>query len=92
MPDVTEQDVYRIAKLARLHIDEAAAPTLATDLSTILAYVKTLDSAPGQDNAEEELMTTLREDNVLNSLERDTLLNAAPLQNGEGFIVPRVVG
>ena len=92
MPKVTEEDVYRIAKLARLHINDESAPALADDLSSILDYVKTLDDIPVYEPTERSEMSTLRPDTVATSVHRDQLLAAAPMQNGDGFVVPRVVG
>ena len=92
MAKVTEKDVHRIAKLARLHIDEDAAPALAHDLSSILGYVRVLTEVPVDAISDEVTMETLRHDQEQPSMSREQLLAAAPQQNGDGFVVPRVVG
>ncbi len=40
---VDEKTVRRVAKLARIKVEESAVPTLANELNAILAFVEQLD-------------------------------------------------
>lgn len=40
---ITQKDVEHIAKLARLHLDDSTKQSLEKDLSSILAFVETLN-------------------------------------------------
>lgn len=94
-PKITLDEVYRVARLARLSPDEEEARALAHDLSAILEYVGMLNEV---DTSEVEptahtvsQVTALREDVVLPSLDRDTALSQAPRAVEGGFSVPKVL-
>ena len=44
---VSRQEVERIARLAELHVDEAALPALTEQMSRILEYVSQIAAVPG---------------------------------------------
>jgi aspartyl-tRNA(Asn)/glutamyl-tRNA(Gln) amidotransferase subunit C len=91
---ITQDEVYRIARLARLAPSAAQVEALATDLSRILDYVAKL----GEVNTEDVPATlstvaaaVLRPDELKPSLSRDEVLATAPAAHDGGFSVPRVL-
>lgn len=91
---ITRDEVYRIAKLARLAPSAAQVDALASELSRILTYVAKLDEV---DTSEVEatpstvVAAQLRVDELRPSLSRDEALAAAPAAHDGGFSVPRVL-
>jgi aspartyl-tRNA(Asn)/glutamyl-tRNA(Gln) amidotransferase subunit C len=49
---VSRQDVERIARLAELHVDDAALPALTGQLSRILDYVSQIAAVPGTETVQ----------------------------------------
>lgn len=93
---VTREDVEHIARLARLALDTGEIDALTVDMNAILAYVETLrtvdvsavEAALRGADAEP---TPTRSDLVRDSLPLDAALRAAPVDDGRGFIVPKVI-
>jgi aspartyl-tRNA(Asn)/glutamyl-tRNA(Gln) amidotransferase subunit C len=99
VPDaITEQDVRRIARLARLELTSDEVRRFAAQLADILAYanqVQQVDTAAAPSPpASDASGQPLREDEVRTGLPRDEALANAPDANREeGFFkVPRVLG
>lgn len=93
---VTPELVAKVAKLARLALDEAHVARYATQLESILAYVDKIKSA---DVTDVEPMThaaplhnILREDTAGEPLARERALQNAPETDGSFFKVPKVIG
>lgn len=93
---VTPELVTKVAKLARLALDEAHVARYATQLESILAYVDKIKSA---DVTDVEPMThaaplhnVLREDVAGGPLPRERALQNAPETDGPFFKVPKVIG
>lgn len=92
---ITKEEVKRVAHLARLHLSASELSTLTGQLDTILSYVDKLNEL---DTRGVQPMThafsvsnAFREDEVLGSLTREEALLNSPDQNGETFVVPRVI-
>jgi aspartyl-tRNA(Asn)/glutamyl-tRNA(Gln) amidotransferase subunit C len=49
---VSRQEVERIARLAELHVDEAALPALTEQMSRILDYVSQIAAVPGTETVQ----------------------------------------
>ena len=49
---VSRQEVERIARLAELHVDEAALPALTDQMSRILDYVSHIAAVPGTETVQ----------------------------------------
>jgi len=49
---VTRQEVERIARLAELHVDDAALPVLTEQMSRILDYVSQIAAVPGTETVQ----------------------------------------
>ena len=90
-----EQEVDKIAHLARLAIDEKDVAEYANNLSNILELVEQL-SAADTDNVEPmshplELTQRLREDEVTETDQREQLMKNAPMADNGLFLVPQVI-
>lgn len=92
---ITPSDVYKIATLARLEINESQADVFAAQMDTILAYMDTLNEL---DTSAIEPMyspvnhaTVLREDETTQHYSRKQILENAPEEDGSYFIVPKIV-
>lgn len=92
--NITQDEVYRIARLARLAPSPAQAEELASDLTRILEHVAQLSEV---DTSEVEATLSLvsaavlREDELVPSLDRAEALSAAPASREGGFSVPKVL-
>ncbi len=84
-----------IAALARLEISQEQAVTLAAQMDDILGYMDKLNEL---DTSSVEPMYTpvdhvsvLRPDETRKDFPREDILRNAPENNGEYFVVPRIV-
>ncbi len=90
-----EAAVRRIAKLARIRVDDKEVAVLATELNGILGYVAQLDEVdvsgvePLSGGA--QMAMRLREDVVTDGEMAEKILANAPERSGEFFAVPKVV-
>jgi aspartyl-tRNA(Asn)/glutamyl-tRNA(Gln) amidotransferase subunit C len=94
-PKITLEEVYRVARLARLSPSPAEAEALAHDLSAILDYVAVLnevDTDAVEPTAHAVTQAAaLREDAVVPGLSPDEALSQAPHTQSGGFSVPKVL-
>ena len=92
---ITPEEVRYVAKLARLSLSEAEVAETTLQLDRILSYVEKLDEL----DTTSVLPTThalalsnaFREDELGRSLTQQEALANGPLQNGEAFVVPKVI-
>ncbi len=89
------QKVLGIAALARLEISPDQARVLAAQMDEILGYMDKLNELDTS-NVEPmytpvEHVSVLRADEVRSELSREEILRNAPENNGEYFVVPRIV-
>ena len=92
---ITPDEISHVANLARLHLSQEEVEAMALQLNDILAYVAKLNEL----DVESVIPTThaisivnaFREDEVKPSLEREKALANGPRQNGEFFVVPKVI-
>lgn len=87
--------VRRIAKLARLHVEEDDLAPLADELNNILGWVEQLDEVD-TDGAEPmtsvvEMVQRLRVDAVTDGHVQDKVLSNAPAEADGFFVVPKVI-
>ncbi len=92
---VSKEDVRRIARLARIAVDDSRLEGLAGELNSILHWVEQLGEV---DVEGVEPMTSavdarleLREDAVTAGDDRDGVLANAPKSEEGFFVVPKVV-
>lgn len=93
---LTRDDVEKVALLSRLVLSPEELDSLTTELASIVEYVDhlaevdTADVAPMAHAVEMHNIT--KHDQVAPSLPREQALANAPKQNGEGYLVPAVLG
>jgi len=92
---ITPEEVTHVANLARLHLSAAEVQEMTRQLDDILTYVAKLNEldTEGVDPTPHaiSIVNAFREDEVKPSLEREKSLANGPRQDGEAFVVPRVI-
>ena len=92
---ITPQEISHVANLARLHMSQEEIEAMARQLDEILSYVAKLNELDTKDITPTthalSIVNAFREDEVKSSLPRDKALANGPEQNGESFVVPRVI-
>jgi len=92
---ISRDEIYHIADLAYLYLDDEQAEKLASDLSEIVSYVEKLSELFTEDV--EPMMhavpmeNILREDELHSSMTKEDALRCAPLHDGEYFLVPKIL-
>jgi len=92
---VDKETVRRIAKLARIALDDSQAAAMEQELNALLAWVEQLQEVnvegvqPMTSVVEQRLK--MREDVVSDGGYADDLLKNAPQAEGHFFVVPKVV-
>lgn len=93
---ITQKDVERIARLARLELSPAEKERYEKDLNTILSYMEQIHDVDTSHveiiDRVIELPPHLREDVVTPSLPVEAALANAPAREGNFFKVPKVIG
>ena len=92
---ISSEDAAKVAKLARLRLDDDKLERFAGQMDGILAYMETLGSV---DTAGVEPLyspvtheTPMRADVASKGCTRDQILANAPATDGQFFIVPKNV-
>ena len=92
---ITPQEVSHVAKLARLQMSQQEIEAMAKQLDNILTYVAKLNELDTESIVPMthaiSIVNAFREDEVKPSLGREKTLANAPRQNGESFVVPKVI-
>ena len=87
--------VRRIAKLARLHVEDADIPRLQTELNDILGWIEQLNEVDVEGieplTGAATMALRLREDVVTDGNLQDAVLANAPDRAGLFYAVPKVV-
>lgn len=95
MPALTADEVADIALLARLHLEDAEAHALATELGAILDHFTALAAVDTEGVAPMThavpMTLRLRADDVAASLPVATALAAAPARDGDLLVVPAIL-
>ena len=92
---VDKTTVAKIARLARIHVDETRQEAIADELNGILAWIAELDEV-NTDNVEPLASVTghslpMREDIVTDGGYVDDVLVNAPASASGFFVVPKVI-
>ena len=95
MAKITLEDVRYVANLAQLSLDPETEERLVREMGDILSYMDKLNEL-NTDGVEPmmhvmEVSNVFRDDEVGVSLDRDTALMNAPQNDGEYFVVPRIL-
>ncbi|MBU0731091.1 MAG: Asp-tRNA(Asn)/Glu-tRNA(Gln) amidotransferase subunit GatC [Proteobacteria bacterium] len=92
---ITQDEVSYVAKLARLDLTPEEVEVMAGQMDRILGYIDKLNNLDTQGVQPTthtiSINNAFRTDTVRQSLAQKDALANAPLQNGEAFIVPRVI-
>ncbi|MBU2446048.1 MAG: Asp-tRNA(Asn)/Glu-tRNA(Gln) amidotransferase subunit GatC [Bacteroidetes bacterium] len=92
---VTQEEVKRIAKLAKLSLTEEEEISLQKELSSILDYMDKLNEIDTSDveplSHPIPVENVFREDKVEKSISREDALKNAPDATEEFFKVPKVI-
>jgi aspartyl-tRNA(Asn)/glutamyl-tRNA(Gln) amidotransferase subunit C len=95
MGRISSEEVRKVAKLARLDLDETKIATYAHQLERILDYVSHLESIDTEGvlptTRAVEVVNVTRADGVDSTEVREDLLNLAPQREGDFFRVPRIL-
>lgn len=93
---ITREEVLHVAKLARLELTGEEVDRMTGQLDAILSYVAKLEELDTTDVSvtthTQQVVNAFREDEVRPSLPRERALANGPEQNGETFVVPKVIG
>ena len=87
-------DIQKLEQLSCLSFDGQERESLARDLQEMLSFVERLAADPTEESAILETMreSVLREDTPEVCMDRQTLLSAAAVRDGEYIAVPCVLG
>jgi len=95
MPEFDRGEIRRIAALAHLALSDAEEQQLATQLGSILEFVKSLSSlsTEGVANATDTMVATphLRDDELRPSLSPEAAVRNAPASVGSAVAVPKIL-
>lgn len=93
---ITAADVAKVARLARLDIDEAHIAGFTAQLAKVMDHfhdIDTLDLAGVEPMTQPyPLVNVMREDTELPTLDTDEVLAAAPAAEERRFRVPPIIG
>lgn len=93
--EITQQDVEKVAQLARLAVGAAEKEMFAKQLTQILAHVDTLNryDTTGIEPTAGVMggVNVFREDVVRPSLSSEKALANAPERDADGFVVPKIL-
>jgi aspartyl-tRNA(Asn)/glutamyl-tRNA(Gln) amidotransferase subunit C len=92
---ITPEEVSHVANLARLRLSPEEVEVMAKQLHDILTYVAKLNELDTRGITPTthaiSMVNAFREDEVKPSLDREKTLANGPQQDGEFFVVPRVI-
>ena len=91
---ITREEVEYVARLAHIDLDNNETERITKQLDEILSYVAKLDAIDTADIkviSPQASSNVFREDEVGESLERSDALANCSRQNGETFLVPRIL-
>ena len=93
--NISREEVAKVANLARLELSEEEVGEITGQLDRILGYVAKLNeidtSGVTPTTHAQAIYNAFREDAVQPSLPQEQSLANGPRQNGEAFVVPRVI-
>ncbi|MBI5557466.1 MAG: Asp-tRNA(Asn)/Glu-tRNA(Gln) amidotransferase subunit GatC [Deltaproteobacteria bacterium] len=93
--NISIEEVVKVARLARLDLSGQEAEEITEQLDRILGYVAKLNEIDTKDVAPTthalSVHNAFREDVVQPSLSQQEALANGPWQNGEAFVVPKII-
>ena len=92
---VSKEEILHIAKLANLNLKEEEIATYMENLEEILNFANVVNKAPIQGLEEtiaiNEAYNVFRKDEIIQTIEREELLQNAPEQQEGMFKIPKVI-
>ena len=92
---ITPEEISHVADLARLQLSAEEVVAMAGQLGDILSYVDKLNELDTSGITPMthaiSIVNAFREDEVKPSLEKEKALSNGPRQDGESFVVPRII-
>ena len=92
---ITKEEVEQVARLARLELQPDEVNRITAQLDAILGYVAKLDELDTggvvATTHSQDVANAFREDEVRESLPCEKAIANAPRDNGESFVVPRII-
>ncbi len=93
---ISHDEIKKVANLARLDMNDAEVEAMAGHLDKILSYIdklSELDTVGVTPTTHAiDINNAFRDDVVGETLPQEEALRNGPRQNGEAFVVPKVVG
>ena len=90
-----QETIHRIARLARIRIDDSEVGRYADELSSILEFVEQMDQVDTDDVTPlfhpQDRVLRLREDIVTETDQREALQAGAPATENGLYLVPKVI-
>ena len=92
---VSAEDVKKIARLSRLHVEVDRLQPLADDLNGILGWIEQLNEVDVEGvepmTSAVDMAAPMRKDEISDGGKRDEILKNAPKKDDGFFVVPRSV-
>lgn len=92
---ISQEQVQRVAQLARLELTAEEEADLVTHLDKVLTYMEKLNKLPTEGVEPTahavEVPSPLREDRVTNQADTETLLQNAPAREADFLKVPKII-
>lgn len=92
---VSAEDVRKIARLSRLHVEDGQLDALAADLNGILGWIEQLGEVDVEGvepmTSAVDMAAPLRADKITDGGKREDILKNAPKKDDGFFVVPRSV-
>ncbi|MEP1231277.1 MAG: Asp-tRNA(Asn)/Glu-tRNA(Gln) amidotransferase subunit GatC [Litorimonas sp.] len=92
---VSADDVRKIARLSRLHVEDAQCGNLADELNGILGWIEQLGEVDVEGvepmTSAVDMSAPMRADEITDGGKRDDVLKNAPKKDDGFFVVPRSV-
>lgn len=92
---VSAEDVKKIARLSRLHVEADRLQPLADDLNGILGWIEQLNEVDVEGvepmTSAVDMSAPMRKDEISDGGKRDDILKNAPKKDDGFFVVPRSV-
>ena len=95
MNKITQDDVKKVAELARIELNEKEIENHACHLEKILEYINQLEKINTDDvlptTRAIEVVNVLRKDKRISYIDNDELVNLAPSREDNFFKVPKII-
>ena len=92
---LTEADIKRIARLARIAVTEQETHTIRGELSNIFQLIETMQAVDTKGilpmSHSQDMVQRLREDRVTESNQRELFQSIAPQVDAGLYLVPKVI-